>query len=83
MKIIGKNILAGIILGVPNYFSLYYLVKMLDSEVFESSTIFTIHNVAIVMVSTLVGILFFKEKISKRNGFGIALALVAILLVSG
>lgn len=83
MKITGKNILAGIILGIPNYFSLYYLVKMLDSEVFESSTIFTIHNVAIVMVSTLTGILFFKEKISKRNGIGIGLALLAILLVTG
>ncbi|MBN8567516.1 MAG: EamA/RhaT family transporter, partial [Flavobacteriales bacterium] len=73
----------GVILGIPNYFSLYYLVKMLDSEVFESSTIFTIHNVAIVMVSTLAGILFFKEKISKRNGIGIGLALLAILLVTG
>ena len=55
---------------------------MLESEVFESSTIFTIHNVAIVMVSTVVGILFFKEKISMRNAIGIAMALVAIFLVT-
>ena len=82
MKITGKSILGGIVLGIPNYFSLYYLIKMLDSEVFESSTIFTIHNVAIVMVSTLVGIVFFKEKISIRNGIGIALALTAIFLVT-
>lgn len=82
MKITGKSILGGIVLGIPNYFSLYFLIKMLDSEVFESSTIFTIHNVAIVMVSTLVGIVFFKEKISFRNGIGIALALTAIFLVT-
>jgi drug/metabolite transporter (DMT)-like permease len=82
MKLEGKNIVAGIFLGIPNYFSLYYLIKMLESEVFESSTIFTIHNVAIVMVSTLVGILFFKEKISKRNAIGIAMALWAIFLVT-
>lgn len=81
-KIKGKNIAAGIILGIPNYFSLYYLIKMLDSEVFESSTIFTIHNVAIVMVSTLVGILLFKERISMRNAIGIAMALIAIFLVT-
>lgn len=81
-KIKGKNILAGVLLGIPNYFSLYYLIKMLDSEVFESSTIFTIHNVAIVMVSTLVGILFFNEKISTRNAIGIAMALLAIFLVT-
>lgn len=82
MKITGKSILGGIVLGIPNYFSLYYLIKMLDSRVFESSTIFTIHNVAIVVVSTLVAILFFKEKITMRNGIGIALALVAIFLVT-
>ncbi|WP_455323385.1 hypothetical protein [Flavobacterium piscinae] len=81
-KMNGKNIVAGVILGIPNYFSLYYLIKMLDSEVFESSTIFTIHNVAIVMVSTLVGILLFKERISMRNAIGIAMALVAIFLVT-
>ena len=82
MKITGKSILGGIVLGIPNYFSLYYLIKMLDSRVFESSTIFTIHNVAIVVVSTLVAILFFKEKITMRNGIGIALAIVAIFLVT-
>lgn len=81
-KIYGKNCIAGVILGIPNYFSLYFLIKMLDSEVFESSTIFTIHNVAIVTLTTLVGIVFFNEKISLRNGIGIMAALIAILLVT-
>ena len=82
MKITGKSILGGVVLGIPNYFSLYYLIKMLDSRVYESSTIFTIHNVAIVIVSTLVAVLFFKEKITMRNSMGIALALIAIFLVT-
>lgn len=81
-KIKGRNILAGIILGIPNYFALYYIIKMLTSNVFETSTIFTIHNVAIVLLSTLVGIVFFKEKVNKRKGIGIALAVLAIILVS-
>ncbi len=81
-KIEGKNILAGIILGIPNYFALYYVIKMLSSGVFESSTIFTINNVAIVLLSSLTGFLFFQEKINKRNGFGILLAILALLLVS-
>jgi len=77
-----KNILGGIALGIPNYFSLHYLIKMLDSEVFESAIIFTIHNVAIVVITTLAGFFIFKEKISFRNWMGIALALIAILLVT-
>jgi drug/metabolite transporter (DMT)-like permease len=82
VKIIGKNILAGIILGIPNYFSLYYMVKMLDSKVLESSTIFTIHNVSIVIISTVLGVFFYNESINKRNILGILVAIIAIILVT-
>lgn len=82
IKFSGRNILGGIALGLPNYFSLYFLVKMLEAKAFESATLFTIHNIAIVIVSTFVGILFFKEQISIRNAFGIGLALFALYLVT-
>jgi len=82
IKFSGRNILGGIALGLPNYFSLYYLVKMLEEKAFQSATLFTIHNISIVLVSTFVGILFFKEKISLRNAFGIGLALFALYLVT-
>ena len=82
IKFSGRNILGGIALGLPNYFSLYYLVKMLEAKAFQSATLFTIHNISIVLVSTFVGILFFKEKISLRNAFGIGLALFSLYLVT-
>lgn len=82
IKFSGRNILGGIALGLPNYFSLYFLVKMLEAKAFESATLFTIHNIAIVIVSTFAGILFFKERISLRNAFGIGLALFALFLVT-
>lgn len=77
-----KNILAGIVLGVPNYFSVYFLVQALRSGIFESSGIFTVNNVAIVMFSTLLGILLFKEKLLPKNWIGIALAVLGILLIA-
>lgn len=80
--LLGKNILGGIILGVPNYFSLYYMIKMLDHPTWDSSTIFTIHNVAIVTLTTLVGLIVFREKITLKNTFGILLALFSIFLVT-
>ena len=77
-----KNIIAGIVLGIPNYFSIYFLVKALRSDLFDSSGIFTINNVAIVIVSTLLGIVFFKEQLSIKNWIGIILAVISIALVS-
>ena len=82
IKFSGRTILGGLALGLPNYFSLYYLVKMIEAKAFQSATLFTIHNISIVLVSTFVGILFFKEKISLRNAIGIGLALFALYLVT-
>lgn len=81
-KILGKSILGGIILGIPNYFSLFYLIKMLDHPTYTSATIFTIHNVSIVVFTTLMGVIFMKESLSKKNLFGLALAILAIIIVS-
>ena len=77
-----KNIIAGIILGVPNYYSIIFLIKALQNKNFESSTLFTINNVAIVVVSTLVGLFFFKEKFSIKNKIGVAMAILGIILVT-
>ena len=81
-KFDSKSLLGGLILGVINYSSIYYLLKALHFEGSESSTIFTVNNVAIVMSSTLIGLFFFKEYISKKNWIGIALAIISIFLVT-
>lgn len=77
-----RNILAGVILGVPNFFSIYFLLRALNTPALNSATVFTLNNVAIVMCTTLLGIALFKEHISKTNWAGIGLAVVSILLVA-
>lgn len=77
-----KNIIAGIVLGVPNYFSIIFLIKALQTEGFESSTLFTINNVGIVIVSTIIGILLFKEQFSTKNKIGVTLAILGIVIVA-
>ncbi|MAZ72623.1 MAG: hypothetical protein CMC70_05705 [Flavobacteriaceae bacterium] len=77
-----RNIAGGIALGIPNYFSIYFLVQALRSGLFESSGIFTVNNVAIVMFSTFVGIVFFKERLLPKNWVGIGLAIVGIFLIA-
>tara|TARA_R110000787_G_scaffold210882_6_gene320637 strand:- start:8530 stop:9402 length:873 start_codon:yes stop_codon:yes gene_type:complete len=76
-----KNILGGILLGVPNYFSIVYLLKALSTEGMESSTAFTLNNVGVVILSTFLGLLIFKEKLIAKNWIGIGIAIVSILMV--
>ncbi|HET8803161.1 MAG TPA: EamA/RhaT family transporter, partial [Aequorivita sp.] len=58
------------------------LVQTLRSGILDSSGVFTINNVAIVMVSTVLGILLFKEKLLTKNWIGIGLAIIGIVLIS-
>ncbi|AUC81930.1 EamA family transporter [Lacinutrix sp. Bg11-31] len=82
LKLDLRSVFGGIILGIVNYYSIYMLLKALQVDSFESSNIFTINNVAIVMLSTLIGLAFFKEKLSIKNWSGIAIAILSIVLVT-
>jgi drug/metabolite transporter (DMT)-like permease len=81
-KLEWKNLWAGIILGIPNYGSIYFLLKALGHEGNESSFIFPVNNVAIVAFSVISALLIFGEKLSKMNIVGILLAIVSILLIN-
>lgn len=77
-----KNILAGIILGIPNYLSMFFFVKSLALPWMNISVFFPLNNLGIITISTFCSYLFFKEKISKQQWLGIALTGLAIMLLS-
>lgn len=76
------NILGGIALGIPNFFSIYFLLRALKFDGLNSASVFTLNNVAIVMLTTLLGIVLFRESLSRKNWMGILLAIISILLIS-
>lgn len=77
-----KDIIGGIALGVPNYFSIYFIIQALRNPDLDSSIVFVINNVSIVILSTIVGIMLFKEHLLRKNKIGIGLALLSIILVA-
>jgi drug/metabolite transporter (DMT)-like permease len=76
-----KNLVAGFILGLLNWYSTLYFLKGLD--IFQVSFFVPIFNIGVVALSALTGYFAFKEKLSKLNWFGIGLAIIAILLIAG
>lgn len=76
------DIAGGIALGIPNYFSIFFLIRALQYKEFHSSIIFTLNHVSVVILTTLLGILLFREKVSPKNWVGLVLALLSIVLVS-
>jgi drug/metabolite transporter (DMT)-like permease len=77
-----RSIVAGIFIGVPNYFSIWCLVRVLKDYKGNSSAIFPINNMGIVLFSTVVAWIIFKEKLSAINWLGILLSVAAIALIA-
>ena len=77
-----KNIIGGVVLGVPNYFSIFFIFKSLESNSLSSAQLFPVLNLSNVALSALIAWLIFKEKISVLNFAGIILAIISILLIS-
>lgn len=74
-----KSLWLGLLLGMVNYGSILFLVKALQVDGMESSVLFPINNMGIILGSTLGALLLFREKLHGRNWLGLALALLAML----
>ena len=77
-----KVIIAGIFLGVVNFGSLWGLINALDSKIFDSSVLFGINNLGIVMLTILIALFVFNEKLLLINKIGIILSMIAIVFLS-
>jgi drug/metabolite transporter (DMT)-like permease len=77
-----KAVLAGFLIGIPNYFSIWCLMKVLKINPGSSSVIFPVNNMGIVLLSALLAWIVFKEKLSPVNWTGIVLSVVAIIMIA-
>jgi drug/metabolite transporter (DMT)-like permease len=78
-RIAFKNIVAGLILGIPNFFSIYLLLLSYKSTGWESSKVLAITNVSVVLLSALIGFAVFKESATRMKLIGLLTAILAIV----
>jgi len=76
-----KNIIAGVTLGIPNFYSIYFILKSYRTLNWQDSSVLAVANVSIVILSVFVGLLVFKEQVNKIKIAGILSALLAITLL--
>lgn len=78
--------LLGTLLGLANFGSMFFMVAALNhvgskGTPLEGSVLFGINNLGVVLAGTLVGLLLFGERPSKTNLSGIALSVLAIVIL--
>ena len=69
----------GLILGVPNFFSAYFLVRSLER--LPAYVVFPVIDVGVIVLSALAGILLFGERQERRKWFCLLLAVAALFLL--
>ena len=80
-KISLKNILFGVLVGIFNFGNILFYLKAHKAFSENPSTVFAGMNMGVIILGSLVGLLFFKERLSKINFVGIFLALIAIVFI--
>jgi len=79
MQVTGRDVLLGALLGIPNYFSVYFLLLALGR--LDASVVFPSVSAGAVVLVTIVAIIFWKEHPNRIAWFGIALAAIAVALL--
>jgi len=76
-----KNILFGGWVGLFNFGNILFYLKAHQAFSDNPSTVFAGMNMGVIILGSLVGLLFFREKLSKMNFAGLILALISIVFI--
>jgi drug/metabolite transporter (DMT)-like permease len=76
-----RNILAGIALGIPNYFSIFLLMQSYQSTGWQDTSVLAIINVSVVLISSVIGFIAFKETVNTKKISGLLAAVTAIIVL--
>jgi drug/metabolite transporter (DMT)-like permease len=76
------HIMFGWILGVANFGNILFYLKAHTSLSKSPSTVFSAMNIGVIALGTLVGLVVFNERLSILNKVGVALAVIAIVVIT-
>lgn len=75
-----RELLYGMLIGIPNFFSTRFLLGALGS--LSAVLVYPAYSVGTILVVTLIGVLAFREKLSKQQWFALGLILIALVLLN-
>jgi len=80
IKITKQTALCGLLLGVPNVFSTFFLLATL--AILPAILVYPLMNVGIILITTVAAFLIWKEKLNRWGVLALASGLLAILFLS-
>ncbi len=75
-----RDLVMGVAVGVPNLFSSFFLIRALDTM--SAAAVFPAYGAGTIVIINLVGVTFFKERLSRREWAAVLLTIVALVLIN-
>jgi len=75
----GRSVLGGLLLGLLNFCNILFYIRAHQTFHENPTLVFTVMNIGVISLGTIVGAMAFRERISRINLLGIALAIIAVL----
>jgi drug/metabolite transporter (DMT)-like permease len=82
MKFSWLHIPIGWTLGIANFGNILFYLKAHKALATQPSLVFASMNIGVIVLSALIGFIIFKEKLSALNKIGIAIAIIAVVLMA-
>jgi drug/metabolite transporter (DMT)-like permease len=76
-----STVFYGLLLGLFNFLNIYFYLKAHHAFAKNPTTVFASMNFGVILLGTLIGAFYFKEKLSKKNILGLLLAVIAIIFI--
>src|SRR5690606_23676098 len=76
-----RSLLSGVLLGLLNFGNIYFYIRAHQTFPDNPTLVFAAMNIGVISAGTLVGAGVFRERLGRLNVLGIALALVAIVVL--
>ena len=74
------EVLYGLLVGIPNFFSAKFLLAALED--LAAVIVYPVYSVATILTVTLAGVLFFKETLQRKQWLALGMILLALVLLN-
>lgn len=77
-----QSIIWGILLGLFNFGNILFYMKAHQALSASPSIVFTGMNIGVILLGAIVGVGFFKERLTRLNKIGLTLAVISVLIIA-
>lgn len=81
MPLKGASLMAGLLLGLVNFGSVFFLLRIFDNDYLSKTSVIPVNNLGVILAGTAMGVLLFRERLTRQRMAGLLLSVAALVLL--